>query len=69
MRSSALVEISLRPIGTLGPELLHDLDQKDVEGIDLRAAEFGRTGLIAGNGTAVAKDIDIGKSYMAGHGA
>ena len=42
---------------------------KNVEGIDLGAAEFGRTGLVAGNSTSIAKNIDIGKSHMAGHGA
>ena len=51
------------------PELLHDLGQKDIEGIDLGAAEFDRTGLVAGNGTAIAQDIDIRKANMAGHGA
>ena len=49
--------------------LVNDLGKPDIEGIDLGAAEFGRTGLVAGNGTAVAKDIDIGKANMAGHGA
>ena len=68
LESSDLVEISSEPIRTFGPELLHDFGQKDVEGIDLRAAELGRAGLVAGNGTAIAQDIDIGKANMAGHG-
>lgn len=67
--SSALVEISLRPIGTLRPELLHNLGQKDIEGIDLGTAELGSTGLVAGNSTSIAKNIDVGEPHMTGHGA
>ena len=69
LESSDLVEISSEPIRTFGPELLHDLCQKDVKGIDLGAAELSCTGFIARNGTAVAQDIDVGEPRMTGHGA
>lgn len=46
-----------------------DLGKPNVQRIDLGAAELCRTGLVAGHGSAIAQDIDIGKAHMAGHGA
>ena len=49
--------------------LVNDLGKPDVQCIDFGAAELCRTRLVAGHGSAIAQDIDIGKAHMAGHGA
>ena len=49
--------------------LVDDLGEPDVQRIDFGAAELCRTGLVAGHGSAIAQDIDLGKAHMAGHGA
>lgn len=57
------------PLSHCARLLVNDLGEPNVQRIDLGAAELCRTWLVAGHGSAIAQDIDIGKAHMAGHGA
>ena len=56
------------PLSHCAQLLVDDLSKPDVQRIDLGTAELCRAWLVAGHGPALAQDIDIGKSHMAGHG-